>query len=82
MTELEQFLSERNNALTFLDQEYVARMVPNAPASMRLLILHKARYECTAIKAELRRESGRWLVANGFGRMSGEPVLPDGELPE
>jgi hypothetical protein len=81
-TRLLRFLEERNKALTSLDQEYVARMLPDAPATMRLLILHKARYECTAIEANLRHESGAWLREHGFNRMSGDPILPDGELPE
>jgi hypothetical protein len=81
MNELKDFLIDRNAALASLDEEYVARMLPNAPAEMRLLILHKSRYECTAIAPELRHQSRAWLAEHGFGRMTGDPLLPEGELP-
>ena len=80
-TELEEFLRERNAALIALDENYVARKIPKAPADMRLLILHKSRYCCTAIPNELRHESGRWLRERGYKQMSAEAILPDGELP-
>ncbi len=79
---LRAFITERNLALIALDENYVARMVPKAPPEMRLLILHKSRYECTAMPANLRNESRAWLAERGYGRMTGDPLLPEGQLPE
>lgn len=46
-----------------------------------LLGLHKARYERPDMLPELRHESGDWLRARGYGRLTGEPLLPEGQLP-
>ncbi len=80
--ELVAFLDARNKALAELDESYVAKMVPKAPPGMRLLILHKSRYECTSIAPELRHESRAWLAEGGYKRMNGTELLPEGELPE
>jgi len=79
---LRAFITERNLALIGLDESYVAKTVPKAPAEMRLLILHKSRYECTAMPDNLRNESRAWLAERGYQRMTGTPLLPEGELPE
>ena len=79
--DIDAYLERRNKALRALDENFVEEMVPTAPVEMRLLILHKARYDCTVIEADLRHESGRWLRAGGHTQMTGEPILPDGELP-
>jgi hypothetical protein len=73
----------RNEALRTLDLDY-ARNQMGRPASdeMLLLSLHKARYECTGIEPEYRHESARWLRERGYGRLTGTPLLDDGELPE
>ncbi len=73
----------RNKALRDLDMDY-ARNQMGRPASdeMVLLSLHKARYECTAIEDSYRHDSGKWLRERGYGRMTGTPLLPEGELPE
>jgi hypothetical protein len=76
------FLEERNAALVALDEDYVSRSVPSYPPEMRLLVLHKSRYECTAIAPELRHASRAWLAERGFKRMTGDELLPEGELPE
>jgi hypothetical protein len=76
------FLDERNAALIALDESYVARSVPNCPPEMRLLVLHKSRYECTGIAPEYRHASRAWLAERGFKRMTGDELLPEGELPE
>lgn len=80
--EMQKFIEKRNAALTSLDESYVADTMPRAPASMRLLILHKSRYECTGIARELRHASRHWLAERGYSRMTGTPLLPEGELPE
>lgn len=77
----ETFLAKRNAALASLDESYVARTVPKAPPEMRLMILHKARYECTAMPDELRHASREWLDERRLQRMTGTPLLPIGELP-
>lgn len=82
MIDLLQFLAERNQALRKLDENYVARSLPTAPPELRLMILHKARYECTAIEPELRHQSGRWLSERNLSRSTGDPILPDGALPK
>lgn len=79
---LRTFITERNLALIGLDEDYVARVQPSAPAGMRLLILHKARYECTAMPGNLREESRAWLEEHGYRRMTGDPLLPKGEYPQ
>lgn len=76
------FLAARNAALVALDEEYVAKTIPQAPQRMRLMILHKSRYECTDIAPELRHASRAWLAENGCSRMTQGPLLPEGELPE
>lgn len=81
-TGLQNFLTERNEALRTLDEEYVARTLPRVAPGTRLLILHKSRYECTAIDRELRHESRKWLAEHGYKRMTGTELLPEGELPE
>lgn len=78
---LAEFLAKRNKALVELDESYVAATVPKAPPEMRLVILHKSRYECTAIAPELRHASRKWLDDRGFKRMTGTPLLPEGVLP-
>jgi hypothetical protein len=82
MDDLKAFLAERNAALIALDESYVAKTVPLAPPEMRLLILHKSRYECTAMPDNLREESRTWLAERGFGRMTGDELLPKGEYPK
>ncbi len=46
-----------------------------------LLGLHKTRYERPDMPKELRHASGEWLRSGGYGRLTGEPLLPEGELP-
>ncbi len=79
---LEEFLARRNKALVELDESYVAATVPKAPSEMRLMILHKSRYEVITIAPELRHASRKWLTERGYSRMTGTPLLPEGELPE
>ena len=84
-SELDDFLSERNKALVNLDLDYARTRLPGLEKKddgFVLMVLHKARYECTAIPAELRHDSRAWLDIRGLRRMSGDPLLPEGELPE
>lgn len=82
MSTLAQYLVERNAALSTLDLEWARRTLPLAKSDHVLLAsMHKARYECIDIDAELRHESCRWLRAHALGRMGGLDLLPDGELP-
>lgn len=82
MSELPSFLAARDKALTELDEAYVARQLPKAPSHLRLIILHKSRYETTSIDWKLREESRRWLAEHGYRRMGGGSLLPKGELPK
>ena len=80
--EFQAWLTERNRALVNLDEMHIAKTMPQVPPEMRLCVLHKARYEATGIPAIYRNESGQWLLERGYGRLTGTPLLPKGELPE
>lgn len=82
--ELQAFLDKRDEALRTLDMDYARRVLPQASSDeVRLLAMHKARYECKTIGPEYRHASGAWLRERGFGRgIPGEPLLPEGELPQ
>lgn len=76
-------MEQRNAALASLDMDYARRMLPNAENDMvRLMAMHKARYETTTMPRELRHESGEWLRSRGYRRIGGLPLLPEGELPQ
>lgn len=80
--ELNEFLKERDEALANLDLNWARKMFSNASCDfVRLIAMHKARYECTILSPELRHESGDWLRKKGMYRMSGEPLLVEGTLP-
>ncbi len=78
---LDVFLKRRNEILTTLDIERARELMKDTTDEVRLIALHKARYECTAIASELRHESASWLRDRGFSGLSG-PLLPEGELPK
>jgi len=86
---LDDFLQRRDRALITLDiqwgrwllQEYHGIPADRVSDQAVLVSLHKARYLCSEISAELRRESAAWLLANGFGQTERGRILPDGELP-
>ena len=80
---LKDFLSARNKALIEMDFNYLrSRVTKPMTDEMCELVMHKSRYDCTAIPAELRHASGNWLREKGYNRMTGTPLLPEGELPE
>lgn len=79
--DIEAWLAERDAALASLDMDYARRMMPDAEDDVRLAAMHKARYECTGLAAELRHASGHWLRERELGRMTFAPLLPEGELP-
>jgi len=80
--DLQQRLTERNRALMEIDMDYLRRMLPTATNDyVRLLSLHKARYECTAIPVTFRHASRAWLSEQHSCRLDGTPLLPEGELP-
>jgi hypothetical protein len=83
MRTLDVQLTERNRALVQMDYEYLRNQMGRYVSDeMCALTLHKARYECTTIPAECRHASRAWLAEKGYGRMTGGPLLPEGELPE
>lgn len=76
-------IAERNLALIDLDMDYARKLMPTAGSDqIRLVALHKARYETIGIGDKFRLESGDWLRKHGYKRMTGSPVLPKGQLPE
>lgn len=80
--ELEKMLERRNKALLELDMDYARQMMPGTSDEVRRLAMHKARYECTALPREVRHQSGEWLRAGGYRRLTGDELLPEGALPE
>ena len=76
------FVAARDKALADLDLEWVAKNYSMIPVEMRLLTLHKARYEAINVSADLRHASRAWLAERGYKRMTGTDLLPEGELPE
>jgi hypothetical protein len=79
---LQQYLKERNAALTTLDIEWARKHLPlNLSDEVLLVSMHKARYDCTAIEPDLRHASGAWLRERGLSRMMGLPWPPEGTLP-
>ena len=82
MNELEQWRQDRNKALMALDMEWARKMMPDATSDhVRLMAMHKGRYECTDLDNAARHTSGEWLRQHGYGRMTGDPLLPEGALP-
>lgn len=75
-------LERRDEALRTLDMDYGRSILPGVPDEVVLLGMHKARYELQTLSREIRMESARFLREGGWVRMTGEPLLPEGELPE
>ena len=70
-------------ALIELDMEYARETIPEASSDeVRLVAMHKARYEHTDVPAEYRHASRAWLEKFGFNRHKQQPWPPVGELPE
>jgi hypothetical protein len=81
--DLKSLIADRNDALRTLDLDYARRMLPGASSDfVRLMAMHKARYECCQIEQELRHASAAWLRSHGFNDMNGNPILPEGQLPQ
>ena len=76
------YVAERDKALTNLDASWVmakdSRMSPEAA----LIAMHKMRYECTGVAADLRHASRQWLEQHRYGRLGSLPWPTDGTLPE
>ena len=80
---LAEFKLERNAALTTLDMDFARRMLPEARSDeVRLIAMHKARYEAADIAPELRRDSRRWLEERRYARFHGLPWPAGEEFPE
>lgn len=80
--ELREYLEARNKALLHMDFAFVRKQLGEMSDEMCLLVLHKGRYDCTALPAAARHVSAAWLRENGYRDMNGEDILPEGELPE
>jgi hypothetical protein len=73
---------EAVRALSTLDMDYARRLMPEASSDhVRLIAMHKLRYECPHVPDELRHVSAKWLRKHGYVRMNGTPLLPAGVLP-
>ena len=83
MWENNEELDSMYRALMHLDMEYAREMIPEASSDeVRLVAMHKARYELVTMPPELRHESRAWLEKFGFNRHKQQPWPPVGELPE
>ena len=69
MSELDEFLAERNRALKTLDIKWARKNSSLGDDETLLCALHKARYECLSIDKDLRAASGVWLRERGYKRM-------------
>lgn len=75
---VKRYVKERNDALRKLDMEWARKMLPDASSDhVRLMAMHKARYEATGIEKHLRLESQAWLQDHGYGRMCGIAFDPE-----
>ncbi len=80
--QLEIWIVERNRALRTLDMRYARQAMPGAASDeVRLIAMHKARYEATGIPKRLRQASRAWLEARGLSRMYGQPWPAESEVP-
>lgn len=81
VTDVEEFVRARNLALMELDMSYARKMLPDAANDeVRLMAMHKARYECTGIADIFRNSSKQWLVERGLKRFDGSDFTE--ELPK
>lgn len=81
MNSFDEYIMERNEALSSLNLDWARSVIPGADSEALLCAMHKARYECSAIAKELRHESGAWLKDRGFKRLGGFELLDEGILP-
>ena len=82
-TELADYVKERDAALIALDMDWAKANMPKAShPDVYLVALHKARYECTHIARDLRIASYKYLKLRHYKRLTGDDLLPYGELPE
>lgn len=80
---IEQWRRGRNRILIDLDVVAAAKQMPGVSSlEVVLLALHKARYVCTDIPANLRHASAAYLRERGSTDLYGQPILPEGQLPE
>ena len=56
-------------------------LFPSMTAEVAEITLHKCRYDCTDLPAEMRHASRAWLDLRHYGAMGGRDLLPEGELP-
>lgn len=80
--DLQVYLAARDRALVDLDVDWLAKNMPQIPPDIRLMVLHKARYEAINVADDLRHASRAWLAERGLGRAPDGPLLPEGDLPE
>jgi hypothetical protein len=80
--ELARYISERNCALLNLDMDWARKNMPAASSDeVRLIAMHKARYDCTGIEDSERHASRKWLQERGYKRIENMEFLQEGKLP-
>ena len=80
-TDIDRYNRERDKALATLDMAWAKRVMPHATNDeVRLVAMHKARYDTVSIAPDLRHQSAEYLRSRGLQAMY-RPLLPPGELP-
>jgi hypothetical protein len=78
----EALVDERFRALVQLDLEWARKAMPGETGDeVRLVAMHRARYENDKVPPDFRIESGRWLRERGLLRSNLHPVLEGDKLP-
>jgi hypothetical protein len=81
--EIRRNVQERDDALAVMDMEWARKNMPYATSDeVRIIAMHKARYECTNLSNLTRQQSKDWLSSRGYSRIDGSKFLPDGEFPD
>lgn len=78
--ELLELAKERIKSLIEFDLDYARKLMPGLTDDVLILGMHKARYICEAIPAELRHSSAKFLRDGGH-TINGCEILPEGDLP-
>lgn len=81
MKKFDALANERVAILKNGDTDVLRALMPGMTAEVAEITLHKCRYDCTALPAEMRHASRAWLAERSYGAMGGRDLLPEGELP-
>lgn len=74
-------IADRNAGLVALDMDWAREMMPNMSDDVRLIAMHKTRYEIRTIPDDERHASRSWLEERDLSRLGFLPWPPLGVLP-